>query len=191
VYLGVGAQALDLRDLYEIVDTLAVKFEVEARVLEGCREFDYGLADFVYLFLGRDLVGTSVSTGNVRRSQMVVTNHNLKLLRLVREDNRQGEDGICKLLSDLTYARLLSCPRDLPSEPSSAPSSVVTPFSGAFFGTSGVSAAWEEAACRSCQLPSSVVGHATGRARAVTTVPAGAFAASVLVSAIVQVWAGR
>jgi hypothetical protein len=47
--------------LNEVVNTFAVELEVEAGVLEGGRELDYGLSNFVYLFLRRDLVGRGLS----------------------------------------------------------------------------------------------------------------------------------
>jgi hypothetical protein len=53
--LGVGAQSLDVRDLDEIVDALAVELEVEARVLEGRGQLDDGLAQLVDLLLWRSL----------------------------------------------------------------------------------------------------------------------------------------
>ncbi len=85
----------------KVVDTFAVELEVEARILEGGREFDYGLADFVYLFLGRDLADTGFSRGHMSWGLKGVTNHNLELFGLVREDDRQGEDGIWKVLDML------------------------------------------------------------------------------------------
>lgn len=54
--LGAGADVLDLGDLNEVVDSLALVFEVEAGVLEGYGKLDDGLADLVDLLMGRDLL---------------------------------------------------------------------------------------------------------------------------------------
>lgn len=56
VDLSVGADAIDLVDGYEVVDPLAVVLEVEARVLQGCRQLDNRLSDFVDLLVGGDLL---------------------------------------------------------------------------------------------------------------------------------------
>ncbi len=47
--LRVGSEALDVRDLDEVVDALSIVFEVEARVLHSNGVLDDGLADFVDL----------------------------------------------------------------------------------------------------------------------------------------------
>lgn len=66
VYLGVGAKALDVGYLDEVVDALAIIFEVEARVLVGGGVFDDRLSHLVDLFLRRNLVNL-VSKGRANQ----------------------------------------------------------------------------------------------------------------------------
>ena len=92
VQLGAAADVLDVRDLYEVVYTLALVFQVEAGILQGLGELDNRLADLVDLFLGRDLkVAFSAVTWE---SDEYVTNHDIKVLGLIRENDGQVEQGI-------------------------------------------------------------------------------------------------
>ena len=61
--LRLGDEAGHLGQRDEVVQALSLMVEVEARVLEGSRQVDEGLSDFVDLLLGRDLQ-RSVRTGN-------------------------------------------------------------------------------------------------------------------------------
>jgi hypothetical protein len=49
--LRIGIEAFDLRQFNEVINALAVKFEVEASVLEGAGQFDDRLADILDLLL--------------------------------------------------------------------------------------------------------------------------------------------
>jgi hypothetical protein len=50
--LGIGLEARDFRELDEVIDALAVEFEVEARVLERLRCLYDGLSEILDLLLG-------------------------------------------------------------------------------------------------------------------------------------------
>lgn len=64
VDLSVGADVIDLVDGNEVVDSFALVFEVEARVLQSCWQLDNGLSDFVDLLMGRDLLGRDSAPQN-------------------------------------------------------------------------------------------------------------------------------
>jgi hypothetical protein len=64
VDFSIGPDAIDLVDGYEVVDPLALVLEMEARVLEGCRQLDNRLSDFVDLLMRRDLFDRSSALQN-------------------------------------------------------------------------------------------------------------------------------
>lgn len=79
VDLSAGADAIDLGNGDEVVDSLALVLQVEARVLQGYRELDDGLADFVDLLVGRDLLRQDSAPGD----SIVSVHHTWSLLTVI------------------------------------------------------------------------------------------------------------
>ena len=109
--LGVGVlNELDLRlrnkarhvgQRDEVVEVLAVVLEVEARVLEGGREVDERLSDFVDLLLGRDLRGQVRIALRPRLGddggEVEATYLHLDLAGVMWERNGKGHDSFIRV----------------------------------------------------------------------------------------------
>lgn len=79
VDLRAGADIIDLGNGDEVVDALTLVLQVEARVLKGYRELDDGLANFVDLLVGRDLLRQDSAPGDFQH----LIHHTWSLLTVI------------------------------------------------------------------------------------------------------------